>query len=79
MLCLVPLMFFIYRMSFSVRALRGDSNLPSPDRIDLARPVCRRSCPCSSQESAEVRISDPDMYQEIVDAEWSIIYDKLEK
>lgn len=31
------------------------------------------------QESAEVRISDPDMYQEIVDAEWTIIYDKLEK
>ncbi|CAM9149761.1 unnamed protein product, partial [Sphacelaria rigidula] len=33
----------------------------------------------SEKESAEVRISDPDMYQEIVDAEWSIIYDKLEK
>lgn len=32
-----------------------------------------------TQESAEVRISDPDMYQEIVDAEWKIIYDKLEK
>ena len=26
-----------------------------------------------------MRISDPEMYQEIVDAEWSIIYDKLEK
>ncbi|CAN0371183.1 unnamed protein product, partial [Ectocarpus sp. 13 AM-2016] len=33
----------------------------------------------SEKESAEVRISDPDMYQEIVDAEWNIIYDKLEK
>lgn len=35
--------------------------------------------PTLLQESAEVRISDPDMYQEIVDAEWNIIYDKLEK
>ncbi|CAN0387696.1 unnamed protein product [Pylaiella littoralis] len=33
----------------------------------------------SEKESAEVRISDPDVYQEIVDAEWSIIYDKLDK
>lgn len=33
----------------------------------------------SEKENAEVRISDPSMYQSIVDAEWSIIYDKLDK
>merc|ERR1711968_374911 len=31
----------------------------------------------SEKENAEVRISDPDDYQSIVDAEWKIIYDKL--
>jgi T-complex protein 1 subunit eta len=33
----------------------------------------------SEKENAEVRITDPDMYQSIVDAEWRIIYEKLEK
>jgi T-complex protein 1 subunit eta len=33
----------------------------------------------SEKENAEVRISDPDQYQSIVDAEWQIIYEKLEK
>ncbi len=33
----------------------------------------------SEKENAEVRISDPDQYQSIVDAEWRIIYEKLEK
>mmetsp|Transcript_27796 Transcript_27796/g.61423 ORF Transcript_27796/g.61423 Transcript_27796/m.61423 type:complete len:573 (-) Transcript_27796:259-1977(-) len=32
----------------------------------------------SEKENAEVRITDPDQYQSIVDAEWSIIYDKLD-
>ena len=32
----------------------------------------------SEKENAEVRISDPDDYQSIVDAEWKIIYEKLE-
>ncbi|CAM9452048.1 unnamed protein product [Chrysoparadoxa australica] len=32
----------------------------------------------SEKENAEVRISDPKVYQEIVDAEWRIIYEKLE-
>lgn len=32
----------------------------------------------SEKENAEVRISNPDQYQSIVDAEWKIIYDKLE-
>mmetsp|Transcript_3198 Transcript_3198/g.9385 ORF Transcript_3198/g.9385 Transcript_3198/m.9385 type:complete len:375 (+) Transcript_3198:181-1305(+) len=31
----------------------------------------------SEKENAEIRISDPDDYQSIVDAEWQIIYDKL--
>ena len=31
----------------------------------------------SEKENAEVRISDPDDYQSIVDAEWNIIYEKL--
>jgi T-complex protein 1 subunit eta len=33
----------------------------------------------SEKENAEVRISDPDQYQSIVDAEWTIIYEKLDK
>lgn len=33
----------------------------------------------SEKENAEIRISDPDQYQSIVDAEWSIIYEKLDK
>jgi T-complex protein 1 subunit eta len=33
----------------------------------------------SEKENAEVRIDDPDQYQSIVDAEWSIIYEKLDK
>jgi len=33
----------------------------------------------SEKENAEVRITDPDQYQGIVDAEWKIIYDKLDK
>ena len=33
----------------------------------------------SEKENAEVRIEDPDEYQSIVDAEWTIIYDKLDK
>lgn len=31
----------------------------------------------SEKENAEVRIDDPSIYQSIVDAEWSIIYEKL--
>jgi len=31
----------------------------------------------NEKENAEVRITDPDAYQSIVDAEWNIIYDKL--
>ncbi|RWR90698.1 T-complex protein 1 subunit eta [Cinnamomum micranthum f. kanehirae] len=33
----------------------------------------------SEKENAEVRLSDPLQYQSIVDAEWNIIYDKLDK
>ena len=33
----------------------------------------------SEKENAEIRIDDPTKYQSIVDAEWRIIYDKLEK
>lgn len=33
----------------------------------------------SEKENAEVRITDPDQYQAIVDAEWQIIYEKLDK
>ena len=33
----------------------------------------------SEKENAEVRITDPDQYQAIVDAEWNIIYEKLDK
>ena len=32
----------------------------------------------SEKENAEVRIEDPDQYQSIVDAEWQVIYDKLD-
>jgi T-complex protein 1 subunit eta len=32
----------------------------------------------SEKENAEVRISDPSQYQSIVDAEWKVIYDKLD-
>lgn len=32
----------------------------------------------SEKENAEVRITNPDQYQSIVDAEWQIIYDKLD-
>lgn len=33
----------------------------------------------SEKENAEIRIEDPAQYQSIVDAEWTIIYDKLER
>jgi T-complex protein 1 subunit eta len=33
----------------------------------------------SEKENAEVRLSDPAQYQSIVDAEWNIIYEKLDK
>eukprot|EP01038_Epipyxis_sp_PR26KG_P015407 gene15407-20786_t len=33
----------------------------------------------SEKENAEIRITDPDQYQSIVDAEWNIIYEKLDK
>lgn len=33
----------------------------------------------AEKDNAEVRIKDPKQYQSIVDAEWRIIYDKLEK
>ncbi|CAK4080300.1 unnamed protein product [Aphanomyces euteiches] len=33
----------------------------------------------SEKENAEVRLDDPTQYQSIVDAEWNIIYDKLDK
>jgi len=33
----------------------------------------------SEKENAEVRLTDPDQYQSIVDAEWTIIYEKLDK
>mmetsp|Transcript_12852 Transcript_12852/g.14146 ORF Transcript_12852/g.14146 Transcript_12852/m.14146 type:complete len:410 (-) Transcript_12852:48-1277(-) len=32
----------------------------------------------SEKENAEVRIEDPEQYQSIVDAEWQVIYDKLD-
>merc|ERR1711933_648974 len=32
----------------------------------------------AEKDNAEVRITDPDQYQSIVDAEWRIIYEKLE-
>ena len=33
----------------------------------------------SEKENAEIRLEKPDDYQKIVDAEWQIIYDKLQK
>lgn len=33
----------------------------------------------SERQNAEIRISDPKQYQSIVDAEWNIIYSKLDK
>ena len=33
----------------------------------------------SEKENAEIRLSDPSQYQEIVEAEWQIIYEKLDK
>jgi len=33
----------------------------------------------AEKDNAEVRITDPDDFQKIVDAEWNIIYDKLNK
>jgi len=33
----------------------------------------------AEKENAEVRVSNPQAYQEIVDAEWRIIYEKLER
>ena len=33
----------------------------------------------SEKETAEIRIENPDDFQKIVDAEWNIIYEKLEK
>lgn len=33
----------------------------------------------AEKDNAEVRIDNPDDFQKIVDAEWNIIYDKLEK
>lgn len=33
----------------------------------------------SEKENAEIRLENPDDYQKIVDAEWKLIYEKLEK
>jgi T-complex protein 1 subunit eta len=33
----------------------------------------------NEKENAEIRLDDPTQYQAIVDAEWKIIYDKLDK
>ena len=33
----------------------------------------------AEKDNAEVRIDNPDDFQKIVDAEWNIIYDKLDK
>ncbi len=33
----------------------------------------------AEKETAEIRIENPDHFQSIVDAEWKIIYNKLEK
>ena len=33
----------------------------------------------SEKENAEIRLDDPEQYQSIVDAEWTIIYEKLDK
>ena len=46
-------------------SLRGSSEMLAPR---LANMVC-----------VQIRLSDPSEYQSIVDAEWNIIYDKLDK
>ena len=33
----------------------------------------------AEKDNAEIKLNDPEQYQSIVDAEWKIIYDKLEK
>ena len=33
----------------------------------------------AERDNAEIRITNPDDFQKIVDAEWNIIYDKLNK
>ena len=33
----------------------------------------------AERDTAEIRIENPDQFQSIVDAEWRIIYNKLEK
>lgn len=33
----------------------------------------------SEKENAEIRLENPDDYQKIVDAEWKLIYEKLDK
>lgn len=33
----------------------------------------------AEKDSAEIRLENPDDFQKIVDAEWTIIYDKLQK
>ena len=33
----------------------------------------------SEKENAEVRLDNPDDFQKIVDAEWNLIYEKLDK
>jgi T-complex protein 1 subunit eta len=33
----------------------------------------------SEKENAEIRLENPDDYQKIVDAEWQLIYEKLDK
>ena len=33
----------------------------------------------AEKDTAEVRIENPDEFQKIVDAEWQIIYDKLDQ
>jgi T-complex protein 1 subunit eta len=33
----------------------------------------------SERENAEVRLENPDDYQKVVDAEWTLIYEKLQK
>ena len=48
---------------------------PAPPSVRSAR---ARNDQQSEKENAEVRIEDPSLYQSIVDAEWKIIYDKLD-
>lgn len=33
----------------------------------------------AEKDSAEIRLQNPDDFQKVVDAEWTIIYDKLDK